>query len=188
MPESTTALPTGTVTFLFTDIEGSTTHWDTHADAMRPALARHDTLLREAVESNQGHVFKTIGDAFCAVFATAPDALTGSLAAQRALHAEPWEGIEGGVRVRMALHVGAAEARDGDYFGPPLNRVARLLSIGHGGQTLLSQPVYELVRDHLPGGGDLRVLDRRRPRHRTGRPRTHGHRASRGHLTRASGT
>src|SRR5579871_3064976 len=83
-------LPTGTVTFLFTDIEGSARLWEEHPEPMRQALARHDALLREAIESSQGVVFKTIGDAFCAAFATAPAALAAALAVQRALLAEPW--------------------------------------------------------------------------------------------------
>jgi predicted ATPase/class 3 adenylate cyclase len=154
-------LPSGTVTFLFTDIEGSTRLWEKHPEAMSAALARHDTLLRLAIEQSGGFVFKTIGDAFCAAFATAPDAVEACLNAQRALQTEPWpEPIA--VHVRMALHTGAAERRDGDYFGPPVNRVARLLSIGHGGQTLLSQPVYELVRDHLPPHTDLRDMETHR--------------------------
>ena len=129
---SADTLPSGTVTFLFTDIEGSTARWDRHEAAMGPALARHDTLLRESVAAHGGHVFKTVGDAFCAVFATAPDAVAAALLAQRKLAAEPWHGDLGGLRARMAVHTGAAEERDADYFGPPLNRVARLLAARHG--------------------------------------------------------
>src|SRR3712207_1170862 len=125
------ALPTGTVTFLFTDIEGSTTRWERHREAMQTALARHDAILRQAIEGNGGVVFKTVGDAFYAVFATAPDALAAALEAQRALHIAVWDAQLGAVRVRMALHTGVAEERDGDYFGAPLNRVARLLNAGH---------------------------------------------------------
>ncbi len=124
-------LPTGTVTFLFTDIEGSTAMWERDEAAMRAALARHDEIMHGAVAEHGGCVFKTIGDAFCAAFATAPDAVEAALAAQRALFSEEWTQT-GAVRVRMALHTGAAEERGGDYFGPPLNRVARLLSAGHG--------------------------------------------------------
>jgi len=113
-------LPSGIVTFLFTDIEGSTKLWEEHPEAMRAALARHDALLRQAIESNSGVVFKTVGDAFCAAFASAPDALHAALAAQRALHAEPWPDRLS-LRVRMALHTGMTEERDGDYFGQPLN-------------------------------------------------------------------
>src|SRR5262245_58929345 len=142
-------LPSGTVTFLFTDIEGSTKLWEEHPEAMKPALARHDALLRSAIETNDGVVFKTIGDAFCAAFHTAPDALNTALAAQRALHAEPWqEGLS--LRVRMALHTGAAELRDNDYFGQPLNRVARLLAVGHGGQVLISQSTRDLLPSDAP--------------------------------------
>src|SRR4051812_26336476 len=115
MPER----PTGTVTFLFTDIEGSTKRWERQPAAMQAALARHDALLRKAIEARGGYVFKTVGDAFCAAFATAPDALAAAIAAQRALHGEPWGEI-GPIRVRMALHTGAAQERDTDYFGPPV--------------------------------------------------------------------
>src|SRR5215211_7417352 len=119
--------PTGTVTFLFTDIEGSTKLWEQNAQAMQSALSRHDEILRRVTEEHGGHVFKTVGDAFCCAFSIALDSLEAALQAQRVLFAEEW-GIERGVRVRMALHTGAAEERDGDYFGPPVNRVARLLS------------------------------------------------------------
>ena len=149
--------PTGTVTFLFTDIEGSTRLWEAQPETMRAALARHDALLRRCIETNQGHVFKTLGDAFCAVFATATDAVAAALAAQQVLHAERWP-EDAAIRARMALHTGAAELRDGDYFGPPLNHVARLLAIGHGGQTLLSEITHELCRDRLPAGSALKSL------------------------------
>jgi predicted ATPase/class 3 adenylate cyclase len=142
---------------LFTDIEGSTKMWERHQVAMSKALARHDRILRDAVEGRVGYVFKTVGDAFCCAFRTAPDALEAALEAQHRLLSEQWE--EGGpLRVRMALHTGAAEERDGDYFGPPVNRVARLLSTAHGGQVLLSLPTQELVRDQLPAGTTLRDL------------------------------
>ena len=113
---------------------------------MRVALARHDALLRAAIREHGGHVVKTMGDAFHAAFARAPDAVAAALDAQRRLQAEPWGEI-GPLRVRMALHTGAAEERDGDYYGPPLNRAARLLSAGHGGQVLLSEATADLVRD-----------------------------------------
>ncbi len=143
------ALPSGTVTFLFTDIEGSTRYWEVRPDLMRPALDRHDQLMRLAIADNKGYVFKTVGDAFCAAFATAPEAVAGALAAQQALFAEPW-GAEIPLRVRMALHTGTTEEWDGDYFGPPVNRVARLMAAGHGGQTLLSLATFELTRDLMP--------------------------------------
>ena len=163
-------LPSGTVTFLFTDIQGSTKLWESQPDAMRAALARHDALLRTAVEDNEGVVFKTIGDAFCAAFATAPNALRAALAAQQQLSAEMWPASLT-LQVRMALHTGAAELRDNDYFGQPLNRVARLLATGYGGQTLLSHVTYDLVCDALPLQTTLkdlkahRLKDLGRPEH-----------------------
>ncbi len=165
-----TTLPSGTVTFLLTDIEGSTKLWETQPVAMQTALARHDALLRAAILGAGGVVFKTIGDAFCAAFASAPSALDAVIAAQTALLAEPWP-EQTLLRVRMALHTGTVEERDNDYFGPPVNRVARLLSAGHGGQTLVSAATYELVRDRLPDGVGLRNLglhrlkDLERPEH-----------------------
>ena len=153
--------PSGTVTFLFTDIEGSTRLWEQHPEAMRPALARHDALLRGAIEANNGYVFNTVGDAFCAAFANPGDALAAALAGQRALHAADW-GEVGAIKVRAALHTGVAEAQSGDYLGLPLSRVARLLGAAHGGQTLLSQVTEELVRDHLPAGVSLRDMGERR--------------------------
>jgi predicted ATPase len=124
---------------------------------MRAALARHDALLRRAFESQGGHVFKTGGDAFCVAFLRTSDALAAALAAQLALATEPWGDLEP-LRARVAIHAGAAEARDGDYFGPTLNRSARLLAIGHGGQILLSQTAFDLVRDALPSDVGLREL------------------------------
>ena len=114
-------LPSGTVTFLFTDIEGSTTRWEHQPEAMSAALARHDALIRAAIHDHNGHVVKTMGDAFHAAFFRAPDAVAAATEAQRRLQTEPWGEI-GPIRVRMAVHTGAAEERDGDYFGPPLNR------------------------------------------------------------------
>jgi class 3 adenylate cyclase len=162
------ALPSGTVTFLFTDIEGSTARWEHQPEAMRAALARHDALVRAAIQDHNGHVVKTMGDAFHAAFVLAQDAVAAALDAQRGLQAEPWGEI-GPLRVRMAMHTGAAEERDGDYYGPPLNRAARLMSAGHGGQILLSQSTYELVRDTPPDGvafvdlGEHRLKDLIRP-------------------------
>jgi class 3 adenylate cyclase len=162
--------PSGTVTFLFTDLEGSTQRWQQYPTAMGPALARHDRLLREAIAAHGGVVFKTIGDAVCAAFATAPAAVAAALTAQRALYAEPW-GSTGPLRVRMALHTGQAEVQAGDYLGGPLNRVARLLALAHGGQVLLSGPTADLVLDYLPPGASLRDLgthrlkDVQRPEH-----------------------
>jgi class 3 adenylate cyclase len=153
---------------LFTDIEGSTKMWERSPQAMHRALARHDEILRDAIEEQEGYVFKTVGDAFCAAFPTAPDALEAALSAQRTLFADEWPQT-GPLRVRMALHTGAAEERDGDYFGPPVNRVARLLSAAHGGQVLLSLSTHEMVRDQLPAEialidlGERRLKDLFRP-------------------------
>src|SRR5918993_4751207 len=154
-------LPTGTVTFLFTDIEGSTRLWERNPEPMQQALARHDQIFRDAIEEHGGYVFKTVGDAFCATFPTAPDALEAALDTQRRLLSSEWE-ENGPLRVRMALHTGAAEERDGDYFGPPLNRVARLLSAAYGGQVLLSLTTQELVRDRLPTDVELQDLGKHR--------------------------
>jgi predicted ATPase/class 3 adenylate cyclase len=162
--------PVGTVTFLFTDIAGSTQLWEQHPQAMSAALARHDALLRQQIAAHGGVIVKTTGDGAHAAFATAPDALAAALAIGRALQAEQW-GALGALRVRMALHSGVAEMRDGDYFGPALNRVARLLAAGHGGQTLLSAAAWELARDHLPSDvalrdlGEHRLKDLSRPEH-----------------------
>ena len=162
--------PTGTITFLFTDIEGSTKLWERGPEAMSEALPRHDKILRETIETKGGLVFKTVGDAFCAAFSTAKDALEAALESQRRLVSSEWE-QSGSLRVRMALHTGTADERDGDYFGPPLNRVARLLSVAYGGQVLLSLTTQELVRDQLPADVELwdlgvhRLRDLGRPEH-----------------------
>lgn len=148
------ALPTGTVTLLFTDIEGSTRLWEQQPDAMTAALERHDELLRSTIESAGGYVFKTVGDAFCAAFAAAREAVGAAAAAQRALQDETWpEPVK--LRVRMALHTGESDERDGDYFGPAVNRTARLEAIGHGGQVLVSRSTADLVRDRLTPGVQL---------------------------------
>lgn len=151
-------IPARTVTFLFTDIEDSTRLWEQHREAMQGALARHDRMLRQAIEAQRGVVFKTVGDAFCAAFGTAADALAAALAAQRALAARDWGDTP--IRVRMALHTGVAEERDDDFFGPDVNRVARLLSTGRGGQVLLSGSAQQLLRNQLPAECEIRQLGR----------------------------
>jgi predicted ATPase/class 3 adenylate cyclase len=130
--------------FLFTDIEGSTARWERDPAAMEAALRRHDAIVKAAIESHDGIVFKTIGDAFCAAFETVERAVAAAVSAQQALRAERW-GDVGGLAVRMAVHRGDAERRDGDYFGPPLNRVSRMLALGHGGQILLSGTAADAV-------------------------------------------
>src|SRR5215831_207951 len=123
-------LPTGMVTFLFTDIEGSTRRWEEYPRFMEVALPRHDAVLREAIERHSGYVFKTMGDAFCAAFSDPDEALLAILEANRALQVVNWRGVwrasgeEADVehveplRVRAGLHTGEAQERDGDYFGP----------------------------------------------------------------------
>ena len=146
-----------TLTFLFTDIEGSTRLWERYREPMKHALERHDAILRGAVESSNGDVVKTTGDGLMAVFASTADAVSACLKAQQGLVREPW-GETGAIRVRMALHAGEAATREGDYFGPTLNRAARIMSAGHGGQVLLSAAAAALVVDQLPGDSTLRDL------------------------------
>ncbi len=160
----------GVLTFLFTDIQGSTHLWEQHPHAMAIALARHDELLRQAVEANAGRIFKTAGDAVYAAFSRPQAGLAAALAGQRALIGEAWQET-GPLRARMALHTGIADACDGDYFGPPLSRLGRLISAGHGGQILVSAATYELIRDSLPDSvslrdlGEQRLKDLARPEH-----------------------
>lgn len=123
--------------FLFTDIEGSTVLWERYPDAMRMALAVHDKLLRGAIERREGGVFKTVGDAFCAVFSTIEQAIEAAVEAQHRLHEQDWGAIDA-LNVRMAIYYGEAEQRDHDYFGVALNRVARLRDAAHGEQILIA--------------------------------------------------
>jgi len=156
-------LPSGTVTFLFTDLEGSTRLWEEHPEAMRAALAQHDEILRDAIAANGGHVVKGTGDGLYAVFATAGSAIAAAVAGQQAV-ARVSSGPIGTIRVRMGLHTGVAEERDGDYFGGVLNRAARLMSVAHAGQVLCSQATADLVRDALPPSAGLADLGRHRLR------------------------
>ena len=150
-------MPAGTVTFAFTDIEGSTFRWERDRAAMQVALRRHDALLRLQILQRSGHIFKTMGDAFCCVFARPEDAVAAMVSTQHAILQEDFTAI-GGLRVRAALHTGTADERDGDYFGPAVNRVARLLSIANGGQVLLSGVTRDLARSSLPPGTSLADL------------------------------
>ena len=162
-----TPIPSGTVTFLFTDVEASTRKWEQHQAAMKGAMARHDAILRTAIDSEDGSVFTTAGDAFCAAFSSAQNALAAAMSIQTTLNAEDW-GAVAPFLVRVALHTGNADERDGDYFGPTLNRCARLLAIGHGGQTLVSATTAPLLLADLPsdlhlddlGAHKLKDLDR----------------------------
>ena len=136
--------PSGTVTFLFTDIESSTRFWDERPDVMAVALARHDALVRSVVEAHDGFVFSTGGDGFAVAFGSARSALAAAVAAQRALTGEPWpEPVE--LWVRMGLHTGEAEERGGDYFGPPVNRAARVMTAAHGGQIVLTETSADVL-------------------------------------------
>jgi predicted ATPase/class 3 adenylate cyclase len=150
-------LASQTLAFLFTDLEGSTRLWEQHRQEMKEALERHDAILRHAVERAGGRVVKTTGDGMMAVFASAADGVSACVTAQHDLARESW-GRTGPLRVRMALHVGEAAARNGDYHGPTLNRAARIMSAGHGGQVLLSAAAAALVSDRLPEGSALRDL------------------------------
>jgi class 3 adenylate cyclase/tetratricopeptide (TPR) repeat protein len=151
-------LPSGTVTFLFTDIEGSTRLIQQHPEAMKDALVRHNALLQGAIGAHHGRVFQVLGDGFCSAFEAAADALAAALEAQRVLHGEGW-GEVGSLRVRMGLHTGAVEANGGEYASSlTLARTQRVMTAGHGGQTLLSAAVADRVRDRLPDGTTLRDL------------------------------
>ena len=153
-------LPSGTVTLLFTDVEGSTRLWEAERDAMAAALRRHDEILRDAIEQVGGYVFKTVGDSFCAAFSAARAGLDAALTAQRSLAAQSWP-TSRPIVVRMGLHAGVCEERDGDYFGPAVNRAARLLTVASGGQVLVSGVAAELLSDELPEGVGLRELGTR---------------------------
>ena len=139
----------GVVTFLFTDVEGSTRRWEADADEMRVALAAHDEVLREAIEAHGGWLFKHTGDGVCAAFASPSSAVDAAVAAQRELE----------LPVRMGLATGEAELRGGDYFGAVLNRAARVMAAGHGGQILLADSTAGLL-----SGVDLVDLGPRRLR------------------------
>ena len=149
--------PTGALTFMFTDIEGSTRLWESAPDAMRVALERHDALLRSVIAEHDGHVFSTGGDGFAAAFRRAGDALAAAVGVQVGLSAEQWPG-EVSIRVRVGLHSGDADERGGDYFGPSLNRCARLMAVAHGGQVLCSAATAFLSAGQTPGGSVLRDL------------------------------
>jgi predicted ATPase/class 3 adenylate cyclase len=150
--------PSGTVTFLFTDIEGSTQLWESRPEAMQAALARHDMIVRSAIEAHRGYVFATGGDGFSAAFASPFHAVVAAEGAQVALREECWP-QEAVLRVRMGLHTGVVEERDGDYFGTAVNTAARLAAVGHGGQVLCTSVTAELL-----GGAQLVDLGEHRLR------------------------
>ena len=164
-----TALPQGTVTFLFTDLEGSTRRWEAYPAEMKDALARHDAIVRGAVESHDGVVFSTMGDGMAAVFASAREAVRAVLAAQAGLAAAEWGEVTGPLAARMGLWTGEGVLGGEHYLNQPLNRCARLMAAGHGGQALVSGATELLVRDDLPEGcalvdlGEHRLRDLARP-------------------------
>jgi len=142
------------VTFLFTDIEGSTRRWEADADAMRAALETHNQVLRDAISSHDGHVFNYTGDGMCAGFASPRLAVDAAIDAQRALE----------LPVRMGIATGEAELRGGEYFGTVLNRTDRVMSSGHGGQILLDGATGGLVNAiDLVELGPRRLRDIARP-------------------------
>ena len=149
--------PTGTVTFLFTDIEGSTKLAREHPETWETLRSRHHQILHDAVESNNGIVFQIIGDAFCAAFYTAAEAIKAAIQAQRGLQAEAWNDCI--LRVRMGIHTGEAEAQGNDYHGYlTLSLVQRVMSAGHGGQVLLTGATEMLLRGQMPQESSLRAI------------------------------
>ncbi|MFK8024538.1 MAG: adenylate/guanylate cyclase domain-containing protein [Ilumatobacter sp.] len=168
-------VPAGQVTFFFTDVEGSTSLWERDPEGMEAALAEHDQRLQAAIDRHDGYVFTTAGDSFAVSFPTALGALEAAIEAQRRLR-EPCAGLT--IRVRMGLHSGLASVRDGDYFGAAVNRCARIMSAGHGGQILVSGATAALIETSLPSDVDLvdlgehRLKDLLRPEriHQVGHP------------------
>jgi predicted ATPase/class 3 adenylate cyclase len=149
------------LTFVFADLESSTRLWESFPDAMKTAMERHDAILREAVEGAHGRVVKITGDGLMAVFRSASDSVGACLRAQQGLHDESWPET-GPLRVRMGVHVGEAQLRDGDFYGPSVNRAARIMAAGHGGQVLLSSRAADLVKGGLPLEARLRDLGEHR--------------------------
>ena len=162
------SLPSGTITLLFSDIEGSSRLWDTHRSEMAEALTAHNGLMTQAISKNGGVVVKDKGDGFFAAFTAADRAVGCALDAQRALQTASWPEVIGSIKVRMALHTGITASEDDDYHGPVVNRVARLEGIAHGGQVLVSEATKSLVEDALPdetalldlGSHSLRGMER----------------------------
>jgi predicted ATPase/class 3 adenylate cyclase len=149
--------PAEVVTFLLTDIEGSSLRWLNHRAAMQEALREHDRILHDAVAAHRGRVFKTTGDGLYAAFELPADAVNASVAAQQSLGDADWRAVEG-LAVRMAIHVGTAQRRSGDYFGPALNRAARLLSLAHGGQILATGAAVQMVESERDSAHPFTLL------------------------------
>jgi class 3 adenylate cyclase len=158
------------LTFVFTDLESSTRLWERYPEAMGAAVERHDSILRAAVEGCNGRVVKVMGDGLMAVFSSAADGVGACLDAQRALRGEAWTET-GPLRVRMGMHAGEAQPRAGDFFGPTVNRAARVMAAAHGGQVLLSGRAAALAEPGLPAEaglcdlGEHRLKDLSQPEH-----------------------
>ena len=150
------ARPSGTVTFLFTDVVGSTALWDARPNDMRAALSSHDAIVRNMVDEFDGYVFSTAGDSFAVAFGRPLQAAYAALGIRSRLEGADWAGPFR-LEVRFGLHTGTADERDGDYFGPHLNRAARLMSAGHGGQVVVSSVTAELLRGET--GGEFALAD-----------------------------
>lgn len=149
------SLPTGTVTFLFTDVEGSSAQWDAASSEMQSRLALHNSVLDDSIASHAGHVVKTMGDGYMAVFERPEAAIRAAVGAQRGLTDLDWSGDP--LKVRMGIHTGQVDLIDGDYLGPDVNRAARIEAAGHGGQILMSAATKELAAASL--GSDIRFDD-----------------------------
>jgi predicted ATPase/class 3 adenylate cyclase len=155
---------TGVLTFVFTDREGSTTRWDRAPEAMANALATHDTIVSDTLQAHGGSIFKRLGDGFCCVFPVPARAVEAVVEVQRKLASQAWDRAVGELRIRIGMHTGNALAADDDYFGPALNRAARLMACGYGGQILLSSATAALVNGELPSGIDCVSLGTHRLR------------------------
>lgn len=153
------SLPAGTLTFLLSDVEGSTRLWEEHPEEMRAAMARHDALIDAGVTQNHGALIRPRGegDSRFAVFQRPTEAVAAASTIQRFFSAEAWP-FPAPLRIRVALHTGEAQLRDGDYYGTTVNRCARVRGLAHGGQTLISLATSTLVQDELPAGVSLRDL------------------------------
>src|SRR5215471_15175175 len=157
-------LPSGTVTFLFTDLESSTRLWEERPEAMSDALARHDEILRSAVDAHDGVVLSRMGDGIAAVFSSAPHAVAAAVEVQLRMAAEPWTNT-GPLRARMAMHTDEGRMRaPGEYMNQPLNRCARLMATAHGGQVVVSDATAAVTRGKLPEGAELVDLGEHRLR------------------------
>ena len=165
-----TEFPTGTVTFVFTDVVGSSGTWESHHEAMQTAMADHDTIVAGEVESNGGVLVKQTGDEVFAVFASAFDAVSAAAGIRRVLNSHDWESLPS-FEVRIGVHTGEAGLRDGDYFGSSVNRAARVMSIAQAGEMLVSSATQEIIRDRLATGltlvdhGERELRGMLRPEH-----------------------